>query len=118
MLEVDTIDQDLHIFIDDGTSKRKVELGSGMEKTIAAIVIRAALASISLLPMCNLFIIDESFGALDSDNLSEIQEILQTLKTRFSNVMIISHIDVMKDMVDNNIGINKDVDGYSYLNID
>lgn len=118
MMEVDAIDQDLHIFIDDGISRRKVELGSGMEKTITALAVRASLASISLLPMCNLFIIDEGFGTLDTENLGEITELLQYLKTRFSNVMIISHIDAMKDITDNVITIEKDEYGFSNINIE
>ena len=118
MIEVDSIEQDLHIFIEDNISKRKVELGSGMEKTVAALAIRAALANISLLPICNLFIVDEGFGTLDAENLIEINELLQYLKTRFNNVMIISHIDVMKDVTDNIISIEKDEYGYSSIRIE
>jgi len=118
MIEVDSIEQDLHIFIEDNISKRKVELGSGMEKTVAALAIRAALANISLLPICNLFIVDEGFGTLDAENLIEINELLQYFKTRFNNVMIISHIDVMKDVTDNIISIEKDEYGYSSIRIE
>jgi len=118
MIEVDSIEQDLHIFIEDNISKRKVELGSGMEKTVAALAIRAALANISLLPICNLFIVDEGFGTLDAENLIEINELLQYLKTRFNNVMIISHIDVMKDVTDNIVSIEKDEYGYSSIRIE
>jgi len=118
MLEIDSIEQDLHIFIEDSISRRKVELGSGMEKTIAALAVRAALANISLLPICNLFVIDEGFGTLDAENLSEINDLLQYLKTRFDNVMIISHIDAMKDVTDNIISIEKDEYGYSSINIE
>lgn len=118
MLEIDSIEQDLHIFIEDSISRRKVELGSGMEKTIAALAVRAALANISLLPICNLFVIDEGFGTLDAENLSEINDLLQYLKTRFTNVMIISHIDAMKDVTDNIISIEKDEYGYSSINIE
>lgn len=118
MLEIDSIEQDLHIFIEDNISRRKVELGSGMEKTIAALSVRAALANISLLPICNLFVIDEGFGTLDAENLTEINDLLQYLKTRFTNVMIISHIDAMKDVTDNIISIEKDEYGYSSINIE
>ena len=118
MLEIDSIEQDLHIFIEDNISRRKVELGSGMEKTIAALSVRAALANISLLPICNLFVIDEGFGTLDAENLSEINDLLQYLQTRFTNVMIISHIDAMKDVTDNIISIEKDEYGYSSINIE
>jgi len=108
----------LHIFIDDGNGRRKIELGSGMEKTMAALAIRAALSDISLLPMCNLFVIDEGFGTLDTDHLGSVTQLLQYLKTRFDNVIIISHIDHLKDVVDNVITIDKDEYGYSSIKIE
>ena len=117
-LEVDAEEQLLHIFIDDGNGRRKIELGSGMEKTMAALAIRAALSNISLLPMCNLFVIDEGFGTLDTDHLGSVTQLLQYLKTRFDNVIIISHIDHLKDVVDNVITIDKDEYGYSSIKIE
>lgn len=117
-LEVDAEEQLLHIFIGDGNGKRKIELGSGMEKTLAAMAVRAALSNISLLPMCNLFVIDEGFGTLDTDYLGSVTQLLQYLKTRFDNVIIISHIDHLKDIVDNVITIDKDEYGYSSIKIE
>jgi DNA repair exonuclease SbcCD ATPase subunit/DNA repair exonuclease SbcCD nuclease subunit len=117
-LEVDAEEQLLHIFIDDGNGRRKIELGSGMEKTLAALAVRAALSNISLLPMCNLFVIDEGFGTLDVDHLGTVTQLLQYLKTRFDNVIIISHIDHLKDVVDNVITIDKDEYGYSSIKIE
>jgi len=116
-LEIDAEEQLLHIFIDDGNGRRKIELGSGMEKTLAALSIRAALANISLLPMCNLFVVDEGFSTLDANNMSTINQLLQYLKTRFDNVIIISHMDGMRDMCDNIMDINKDEYGYSSIQI-
>jgi len=117
-LEVDAEEQLLHIFIDDGNGKRKIELGSGMEKTLTALAVRAALSNISLLPMCNLFVVDEGFGTLDTEYLGSVTQLLQYLKTRFDNVIIISHIDHLKDVVDNVITIDKDEYGYSSIKIE
>ena len=116
-LEVDTEAHDLMIFIDDGTSRRRVELGSGMEKTLAALTIRAALCNISLLPTCNLFVIDEGFGTLDSENINHMNQLLGYLKSKFENVLIISHIESMQDFTDNVININKNEKGYSSIKI-
>ena len=79
-LEVDTEAHDLLIFIDDGTSRRRIELGSGMEKTLTALTIRSALSNISLLPTCNLFVIDEGFGTLDSENINHMNMLLGYLR--------------------------------------
>ena len=117
-IEIDAEEQLLHIFIDDGNGRRKIELGSGMEKTMAAIAVRAALSSISLLPMCNLFVIDEGFSALDANNMSTVNQLLQYLKTRFDNIIVISHMDVMRDVCDNIMDIDKDEYGYSSINIE
>ena len=116
-LEVDTEAHDLMIFIDDGTSRRRVELGSGMEKTLTALTIRAALSNISLLPTCNLFVIDEGFGTLDSENINHMNQLLGYLKGKFENVLIISHIESMQDITNNVININKNEKGYSSIKI-
>ena len=116
-LEVDTEAHDLMIFIDDGTSRRRVELGSGMEKTITALTIRSALSNISLLPTCNLFVIDEGFGTLDSENINHMNQLLGYLKSKFESVLIISHIESMQDITNNVINIHKNERGYSSIKV-
>ena len=116
-LEVDTEAHDLLIFIDDGTSRRRIELGSGMEKTLTALTIRSAFSNISLLPTCNLFVIDEGFGTLDSENINHMNMLLGYLKTKFENVLIISHIESMQDITNNVININKNEKGYSSIKV-
>ena len=116
-LEVDTEAHDLSIFIDDGTSRRRVELGSGMEKTLTPLTIRSALSNISLLPTCNLFVIDEGFGTLDSENINHMNMLLGYLKSKFENVLIISHIESMQYITNNFININKNEKGYSSIKI-
>ena len=116
-LEVDTEAHDLLIFIDDGTSRRRIELGSGMEKTLTALTIRSALSNISLLPTCNLFVIDEGFGTLDSENINHMNMLLGYLKSKFENVLIISHIESMQDITNNVINIHKNERGYSSIKV-
>jgi DNA repair exonuclease SbcCD ATPase subunit/predicted phosphodiesterase len=116
-IEIDKDTKDLQIYIDDGVMRKRVEKGSGMEKTISALTIRAALANVSLIPHCNLFVIDEGFGTLDSTNLNNINHLLLHMKNHFANVMIISHIESMKDVTDNIINIYKDDTGYSHITI-
>jgi DNA repair exonuclease SbcCD ATPase subunit/DNA repair exonuclease SbcCD nuclease subunit len=116
-MDIDKISRDLLVYIDDGVMKKRVEKGSGMEKTIAALSIRAALANISLLPHCNLFVVDEGFGTLDSNHLQDVNQLLLYLKTQFTNVMIISHIESMKDIADNIVSIYKDENSFSHIDI-
>ena len=95
--------------------KRIVELGSGMEKMMASLAIRVALINVSSLPKTSMLMIDEGFGALDETNLEACGKLLQSLKKWFKNILVISHIDAIKDIVDNNIDIiKKGVDSYVY----
>jgi len=91
----------IEIYINYGDRKRIIELGSGMEKMISSIAIRVALTSISSLPKSDMLIIDEGFGVLDESNLESCARLLQNLKSYFRKIVIISHVDAIKDIVDN-----------------
>jgi len=101
-------DGDLEIFIDYGDSQRPIELSSGMEKMISSLAIRTALIEVSAIPKPDLFIIDEGFGALDDTNLEACARLLTSLKRNFKNMLVISHVDSIKDIVDNVIEISHD----------
>jgi len=93
-----------------------LELTSGMERFISSLAIRNSLISITNLPKPNFIAIDEGFTQLDSDNMSSIYLLFNYLKTQFDFMMIISHIDVMRDMVEQFIDIKKE-DGFSKVSI-
>lgn len=105
-LEVDDESNSLEIYINYGDKRRIIELGSGMEKMISAIATRVALINLSSLPKSNIFIIDEGFGALDDTNLEACTRLLRSLKKYFRQILIISHVDAIKDAVDNFVDIN------------
>lgn len=106
VLEADVESNSMDIYIDYGDSRRIVELGSGMEKMLASLAIRVALINISSLPKTNMLMIDEGFGSLDETNLESCGKLLHSLKW-FKNIIIISHIDAIKDIVDHTIDITK-----------
>ncbi len=85
-----------------------LEMASGAEKTVAAMAIRLAFTSISTLPKSQLFILDEPGTALDEERMEGFVRILDITKSVFKNVIIISHLDSLKDSVDSIIGIEKD----------
>ncbi len=95
----------LEIMLNYGDSIRPIECGSGMEKMMSSIAIRVALTNISNLPKSDLFIIDEGFGALDESNVESCGRLLKSLKKFFRTILIISHVDAIKDMVDNQLEI-------------
>jgi len=94
---------------------RPIEMGSGAEKTIASMGIRLALLSISSLPKGNIFILDEPGTALDAENMEGFIRMLQLIKMYFKTVILISHLDSLKDMVDVEITIDKK-DGFARVN--
>lgn len=95
----------LNVYIDYGDSIRIIECASGMEKMMASIAIRVALTNISSLPKSDLFIVDEGFGSLDSSNIESCAKLLKSLKKYFKTILIISHIDAIKDVVDKNLEV-------------
>lgn len=94
---------------------RPIEMGSGAEKTIAAMAIRLALLNVSTLPKGDVFILDEPGTALDAENMEGFIRILDMIKSQFKTVLLISHLDSLKDIVDSQILIEKN-DGKAYVN--
>jgi len=95
--------------------ERPIEMGSGAEKTVAAMAIRLALLSVSSLPKGDIFILDEPGTALDEENMEGFIRILELIKVYFKNVLLISHLDSLKDCVDMQVVIEKK-HGYARVN--
>ena len=93
---------------------RPIEMGSGAEKTLASMGIRLALLSVSSLPKGNIFILDEPGTALDAENMEGFIRMLDLVKTYFKTVILISHLDSLKDIVDMEITIEKN-NGYARI---
>ena len=110
-------DKKLDIFIKHPKhDPRPLEMGSGAEKTIASMAIRLAFLTVSSLPKSDLFILDEPGTALDEENMEGFVRILDMVKGYFKTVLLISHLDTLKDCVDTQISIERK-SGYAYVNI-
>ena len=92
-----------------------LELTSGMERFISSLAIRIALINVSALPRPNFIAIDEGWGSLDQEHISAVVNLFDYFRTKFDFSIIISHVDSMRDMVDNLIEVNK-INGYSQIN--
>jgi DNA repair exonuclease SbcCD ATPase subunit len=95
---------------------RSIDMGSGAEKTLAAMAIRLALLSVSSLPKSDIFVLDEPGTALDEDNMDGFISILKLIKTYFKTVILISHLDGLKDCVDQQIVIDRK-DGFAHITV-
>jgi DNA repair exonuclease SbcCD ATPase subunit len=98
----------------------QVQLTSGFEKFIIGIAIRMVLCNISNSAKPNFFIIDEGWSCLDTENLSNIDNIMTYIKNQFEHVIIISHLKEIKEESDYIINIDRQIKGkkneYSYVN--
>ena len=111
-LEMDGKNINANIVYDD--QQWSLEMCSGMERFISGLAIRIALINVCNLPRPNFLVVDEGFGTLDSENLTSLYMLFAYLKTQFEFVMIISHIDSMRDVVDTLMEIKK-VNGFSNI---
>jgi DNA repair exonuclease SbcCD nuclease subunit len=95
---------------------RPVTMASGMERLIINFSIRQVLLMLSYLNKPSTWFIDEGFGVLDSNNLYAIQKFFDFAKTIFKNIVIVTHLDGMKDIADSTILVSK-IEGISHLKI-
>jgi DNA repair exonuclease SbcCD ATPase subunit len=107
--------KNVNAYINYGDNRKwPLEMCSGMEKFVSGLAIRVALINICNLPRPNFLVIDEGFGTLDSENLQSLFMAFAYLKTQFEFVIVISHIDSMRDVVDSLMEIKKD-NGFSSI---
>ena len=107
-------DKNINLYIRYDDQEWPLNLSSGMEKFVSSIAIRVALINISNLPRPDFLAIDEGFGTLDQDNLNSLSMLFDYLKTQFRFILIISHIEVLRDVVDNLVEIRKE-GAYSHV---
>ena len=113
---LESVDKRLNIYIKHPRFEpRPLEMGSGAEKTIAAMAIRLALLTVTSLPKGDIFILDEPGTALDEENMEGFVRILDLIKAQFKTILLISHLDSLKDCVDSQIAIEKK-NGYAFIN--
>ncbi len=111
-LDIETDGKNVTPYIVYDDRRWPIDMASGFEKFISSLAIRVALINISNLPRPNIIIVDEGFGVIDSNNMTSIQTMLSSLKRSFDAVIIISHLDALRDMVDHHIEIKKE-NGFS-----
>ena len=96
------------IMIDNGTGIEKpMTAGSGYEKTIGALAIRAVLSKVCSLPKPNISVYDETWGKVSNENLEMVGEFFTKLKDYFEKIFVISHNPLISNWADNVVRITK-----------
>jgi DNA repair exonuclease SbcCD ATPase subunit len=101
--------------IDNNTQIEKLMVsGSGYEKTIASLALRAVLSKVCSLPKPNIVVFDEVFGKISNDNLEMVYEFFIKIKEYFENILVITHNPLISQWADNTIKVKK-VDNISKI---
>jgi DNA repair exonuclease SbcCD ATPase subunit len=97
------------LMIDNNTQVEKLmSSGSGYERTIASLALRAVLSKISSLPKPNLVVFDEIFGKISNDNLDMVGEFFIKIKNYFEKIFVITHNPLVSNWADNVVKISKE----------
>ncbi len=113
-IELKTDGKNVIGYINYDGKKWALEMASGLERFVSSLAIRVALINISNLPRPNFIAIDEGFGCADKENLNSMSSLLSYFKFNFDFVWVVSHLDIMKDMVDTQLEIKKE-NGFSKI---
>jgi DNA repair exonuclease SbcCD ATPase subunit len=96
------------VMIDNETQIEKLmSSGSGFERTIASLALRAVLSKVCSLPKPNVIVFDEVFGKVSNDNLEMVYEFFVKIKTYFDKILIITHNPMLSQWSDGIIKIEK-----------
>jgi DNA repair exonuclease SbcCD ATPase subunit len=94
--------------IDNSTGVEKLMVsGSGYERTIASLALRAVLSKVCSLPKPNIIVFDEVFGKISNDNLDMVSEFFQKIKEYFEKIFVITHNPLVSNWADTVVKINK-----------
>jgi DNA repair exonuclease SbcCD ATPase subunit len=96
------------IMIDNSTGIEKLMAsGSGYERTIASMALRAVLSKVCSLPKPNIIVWDEVFGKISNDNLEMVGEFFSKMRDYFEKIFVITHNPLITNWADNVVRISK-----------
>lgn len=94
--------------IDNNTGIEKLmSSGSGYERSIASLALRAVLSKVCSLPKPNVVVFDEVFGKISNENLEMVSEFFHKIKDYFEKIFVITHNPLVSQWADSIVKINK-----------
>jgi exonuclease SbcC len=106
--ELELDDQYNVVVLEDGTPKPVI---SGGEEDLANLVLRLAISQMIAEragQAFSLLILDEVFGSLDESRRANVVDLLRRLQDRFEQVILISHIESVREGLDHVIAVRYD----------
>ena len=77
-----------------------INQASGFQHFVISLALRMSLFVNKQETMCNQLFIDEGFINFDKENLSIVPSFIKSLLSYFNNIVIVSHIDLIQDNID------------------
>lgn len=113
------IDSKWEIFFEknNGSINLGVEQISGFQRLVSEISMKTSILDIKSSTSFKhpLFIVDETADCISEGNLETIDDLFYILRSKFHNVLFVSHNDYLKTKVDNNIIISTDYNSSSLV---
>ncbi|PKL93873.1 MAG: SMC family ATPase, partial [Gemmatimonadetes bacterium HGW-Gemmatimonadetes-1] len=108
--DLDVSEEYVATVVEDGEVKPVI---SGGEEDVVHLALRLAISQMIAeragQPLA-LLVLDEIFGSLDDERRQAVLDLLRALQDRFPQVIIISHIEGMRDAVDRVIRVRHDLE--------
>ena len=115
------LDEDYNIKILDDGRAYGIKRFSGGEEDLANLCLRLAISEIvseRADRQFNFIILDEIFGSQDSIRRQNIIQALNALSSKFRQIFLITHIEDIKNFMENVIHVIENEDGTSYVKVD
>ncbi len=95
-------------FFKDGDNKPPFEKASGFQQFVICLAMRIMLGRLGVAGIKNTqLFIDEGFTACDIDNLNNVPDVLDELLSMYDSILIVSHLDDLKNGVKSFINIER-----------
>ena len=115
------IDEDYELLIYDNGTAYGIERFSGGEEDLANLCLRLAISEVITERAggaFNFIILDEIFGSQDIFRRHNIMKSLNGLSSKFRQIFLITHIEDVKNDMENIITVTEDEDGISIIRIE
>ncbi len=115
------IDENYNIYIYDEGEKFSIERFSGGENDLANLSLRLAISQLISQKSdasLNFIALDEIFGSQDRERRRNVLNALAELKDQFKQILLITHIEDIKDSLEHIIKVYEDEEGISHVEVE
>lgn len=110
------LDDEYELHIMDEGQEYPLDRFSGGEVDLASLSLRLAISRMigeRSGHHVNFLVLDEIFGSQDQNRKRNVLEMLSSLQRQFGQIMVITHIEDIKDSLGNSVTVREGEDGYS-----